>query len=52
MLTFVLLTVFVLLAGFFLAIAWGANQRRRAGMKGTPTAPPTGTDGGPASIHR
>jgi preprotein translocase subunit SecG len=51
MITFILLGFFFVLAMAFAVIAWGANQRKRAGMKGTPNMPPTGTNGGSAMRH-
>lgn len=34
MIVFMLLAIFALLAILFAAVAWGANNRRRAGQKG------------------
>jgi hypothetical protein len=51
MITFILLGFFAVLAICFAAVAWGANNRKRAGMKGTPNTPPTGTNGDPANIR-
>jgi hypothetical protein len=34
MITFILLAVFAMIAGFFALIAYTANNRKRAGMKG------------------
>lgn len=52
MITFILLGFFAILAIAFVGIAWSANNRKRAGMKGTPNTPPTGTNGEGATIRR
>lgn len=51
MITFILLGFFAILLIAFVAIAWSANNRKRAGMKGTPNQP-TGTNAQGATIRR
>ena len=49
----VLFLVFFGVVGLALAlVAYSSNNRRRAGMKGTPNTPPTGTNGEPSAIRR
>ena len=52
MIVFLLCGFFALLAIVLGLVAYSANNRRRAGMKGTPNTPPTGTSGEPATIRR
>jgi hypothetical protein len=52
MIVFMLLAIFVVLAIVFALIAYSSNNRRRAGMKGTPNTPPTGTNGESAAVRR
>ncbi|MDE1161814.1 MAG: hypothetical protein PW792_07685 [Acidobacteriaceae bacterium] len=52
MITFLLLGFFFVLAIGFAIVAYTANNRRRAGMKGTPNTPPTGHNGEPANMIR
>jgi len=51
MITFILLGFFVLLAIGFAVVAWGANNRKRAGMKGTPTQPTMTSSGDQATMR-
>lgn len=51
MITFILLGVFFLIAVTFALIAYSSNNRKRAGMKGTPNMPVTGHDGSPANAR-
>ena len=52
MIIFILLAFFAILAIGIGLVAYSSNNRRRAGMKGTPNTPPTGTNGEPSAIRR
>ena len=52
MITFILLGFLFILAIGLSVVAWGASNRKRAGMRGTPNKPPTGTNGEPANVRR
>jgi hypothetical protein len=45
MITFILLGFFAILGIVLALVAYSSNNRKRAGMKGTPNTPPTGTNG-------
>ncbi|MFC6644408.1 hypothetical protein ACFQBQ_02130 [Granulicella cerasi] len=52
MITFLLLGFFIVLGLGFGLVAYTSNNRKRAGMKGTPSTPPTGHSGEPAGHTR
>lgn len=52
MITFGLIGIFLILLIAFGLIAYTSNNRKRAGMKGTPNMPSTGHDGGTANVAR
>lgn len=52
MIVLLLLGFFVLLGIVLALVAYSSNNRKRAGMKGTPNTPPTGTNGEPSSLRR
>lgn len=52
MVVFILVGFFAVLAVVLWLVAYSSNNRRRAGMKGTPNTPPTGTNGEPSAIRR
>ena len=52
MLVVMLLIFFAVLAIVLGLVAYSSNNRRRAGMKGTPNTPPTGTNGEPSAMRR
>lgn len=52
MIVFLLVAIFAILGIVFALVAYSSNNRKRAGMKGTPNTPPTGTNGESAAVRR